>query len=289
MKKSLSLFVIAVAMTCQPLINGQTLFTENFDGFSDGTTAVPGLIFDPAMYSVQTDTTFGTDKVLQTSSTQQNIHGSFASTSVTDTTTLALHVNYRWTTAPTMVPQGNFLRMGLYNSGGTSASAHTDTVFLDDNGYLVDATYYASQFGYAAREENSISSAFTEILLDTLPATDMTQLGADQAKGADNGTDFDVLSLRISYDGSVTTTDIFFEDPTFSGAPALSRTDASSPISTFDSFFVRAAGSFGSANLNVEKITVSLTTVPEPKHYLLIVGSLLGLMTIRRRLAINAA
>lgn len=188
-----------------------------------------------------------------------------------------------------MDPQGNFLRMGLYNSGGTAASSHTDTVFGDDEGYLADATYYSSQFGFALREEGSIDNSFTEILLDTIPTRDIFALGSDTTKVSDNGSNFRMLSLRISYDGSQATTDVFYDDPTFSGIAANSQTDGVSPVSTFDSFFIRAAGSFGSAEFQIEKITVAVTPVPEPAHYGMVVAGLLLTVALRRRAKLRAA
>ena len=58
-------FFLMFAMLAAPVgLVSQTLYNENFDGIGDGVTSVSGLIFDPTKYSVQTDTTFGSDKVL---------------------------------------------------------------------------------------------------------------------------------------------------------------------------------------------------------------------------------
>lgn len=263
-------------------INAAILFTENFNSYSDGSSSVSGMVFDPARYQVATDTTFGTDKVLVTSDTQQNVTGYFSSTPLSTSSYLVLHVNYRWTAAPTIDPQGNFIRMGLFNSGGTQATGHTDTVFLDDTGYLTDATYYSSQFGHAIRQENSISNAFHEILLDTLPTTDIAQIGSDVSKSQDNGTDFDILSLRLLSTGSGVQVETFFEDETFSGPAALTQIDTTDTVTNFDSFFVRAAGSFGSANFQIEKIRVETVAVPEPSQFGMLVG-LAGLWLILAR------
>ena len=280
MKKTLSLIGLVLALqTSQATV----LFTNNFDAYADGTTSITDMRFDPARYEVATETTFGTDKVLQTSSTQNNVGGVFASTSLAAGSYIALHVNYRWTTAPTTDPQGNFIRMGLFNDGGTTPGSHTDTNFDDEHGYLADATYYASQFGYAVREEDSIDTAFNEILLDTLSATDMVQQGSDMTKSVDNGTDFDVFSLRIGNTGAGMQLDLFFEDSSFTGAPVLSVADSVDTVSTFDSFYVRAAGDFGSADFQIEKITVETGVIPEVRAYGLIAGlGALGLISRRR-------
>ena len=280
MKKTLSLIGIVLA---QQTSQATVLFTNNFDSYSDGTTSITDMLFDPARYEVATETAFGTDKVLQTSHTQNNVGGVFASTALGTGNYIAMHVNYRWTAAPTNDPQGNFIRMGLYNDGGTTASSHSDANFDDERGYLADATYYASQFGYAVREEDSIDTAFNEILLDTLSATDMVQLGSDSIKSVDNGTDFDVFSLRIGNTGSGMQLDLFFEDSNFAGAPVLSVTDSLDTVSTFDSFYVRAAGDFGSADFQIEKITVETGAIPEARAYGLIVGlCALGVISRRR-------
>ena len=242
------------------------------------------MLYDPARYTVATETAFGTDKVLATSSTQNNVAGIFNSTTLANNEYIALHVNCRWTVAPTVDPQGNFIRMGLFNNGGTLASSHTDTNFDDEQGYLADATYYASQFGYAVRQEDSIDTAYNEILLDTLPTRDMTQLGTDISKSSDNGTDFDIFSLRIGNNSGVMYLDLFFEDPDFIGAPVLSVTDSLDTVSTFDSFFIRAAGSFGSADFQIEKITVETGAVPEMSHSALFLGLSSLCLLARRRL-----
>jgi hypothetical protein len=279
MKKILSLIGIVLA---QQTSQATVLFTNNFDAYANGTTSITDMLFDPARYQVATDTTFGTDKVLQTSDTQNNVAGVFSSTSLATGNYIALHVNYRWTAAPTVDPQGNFIRMGLFNNGGTAPSTHTDTNFDDEHGYLADATYYASQFGYAVREEDSTNTAFNEILLDEYSTNDMVQLGSDTTKSADNGTDFDVFSLRIGNTGSDMQLDLFFEDSNFAGAPVLSVTDSLDTVSTFDSFYVRAAGSF-SANFQIEKITVETGVIPEVRAYGLIVGlCALGVISRRR-------
>lgn len=280
MKKTLSLIGIVLA---QQTSQATVLFTNNFDAYANGTTSITDMLFDPARYEVATDTTFGTDKVLQTSHTQNNVAGVFSSTSLATGNYIALHVNYRWTAAPTVDPQGNFIRMGLFNNGGTVPSTHTDTNFDDEHGYLADATYYASQFGYAVREEDSTNTAFNEILLDEYSTNDMVQLGSDTTKSANNGTDFDVFSLRIGNTGSDIQLDLFFEDSNFVGAPVLSVTDTLDTVSTFDSFYVRAAGSFGSANFQIEKITVETGVIPEVRAYSLIVGlCALGVISRRR-------
>ena len=281
MKKTLSLISLLIA---QQTAQATVFFTNNFDAYSNGISSITDMLFDPARYEVATETAYGTDKVLQTSDTQNNVGGVFASTSLATGNYIAMHVNYRWTAVPTIDAQGNFIRMGLYNDGGTTASSHSDANFDDERGYLADATYYASQFGYAVREEDSIDTAFNEILLDTLSATDMVQLGVDTPKSADNGTDFDIFSLRIGNTGSGMQLDVFFEDPDFSGAPVLSVTDASDTVSTFDSFYVRAAGDFGSADFQIEKITVETGAIPEARAYGVIVG-LCALGAISRRRA----
>lgn len=282
MKTSLRLFGLLLITTSAW---AQVLFDENFDAYADGVTSVTGLVFDPTQYAVATDTTFGTDKVLQTTSTQQNVGGVFTATPLATGEYITLHVHYRWTSAPTPDIPGNFIRLGLYNSGGTAMTAHTDTVFGDDAGYLADSTYYSSQFGYALRQEDSANTAFTEILLDEFGTPDMTQFGGDAAKGADNTGDFSIISLRVFNTVSGVQLDLAMDDPFFGGASVISDFDASSPITTFDSLFVRAAGDLGVSSFQIEKIrVVTGAAVPEPAHATGLLGLLgLGFALVRRR------
>ncbi len=277
--------IVALSLTTQSLISA-VLFNQNFDSFADSTTAVTNMIFDPAMWSVQTDTTFGTDKVLETSQTQQNAAGTFSSTTLASGDGIALNVNYRWNGTPPNDAAGNFIRIGLFNSGGTTGD-HNATVYGDDSGYLADATYYGSptQFGFSLRTEQSISTAFSEILLDTLPTTDMVNHG-DSSKVGDNGSNFHTVSLALQKTGSAVNINIFFDDPTFTGLPAHSIVDSSNTITTFDSFFIRTAGSLNaSGTFQIEKIRVE--TIPEPKVYATIFGFVILIVSIVRNRRID--
>lgn len=204
---------------------------------------------------------------------------SFAGTSLAPGDSLSFSFGMRTSVANPTVAAGAF-RFGLLNSGGTVLANNTSAfggsgVFANDTGYIANISTTAT--GMSAQVQERANGSTTQNIF----AGTLASVGA--AENSTNFVNFDTnytatLTLTLSLDGTTMTI-----DSAFNGL-SLSRTDLTSPYTTFDTAAVFFGSQFGNATtprVNFIDDVLVTTTVPEPGA--LALGSLGLLAALRRK------
>ncbi len=166
---------------------------------------------------------------------QNNLMTSFTPKSMTVGTTISLQSDYRYTGVPIALPQGNFIRFGLYDSHGTES-------YADDTGFHADITHFDNATPgtggfYQLRQESNSVDLFAGLLLDNPPGV-LTAPPPDsdgstlftRPKSVSDGTSVHTARLQIRRDVAGMTLELYVKTSRRRRSPVSPRRP--SPAST---------------------------------------------------------
>ncbi len=182
-----------------------------------------------------------------------------------------LTFSFQVSTSNASVQQGNSLRFGIFNSGGTTSRISTDltvsndTAFNNDVGYAGFHSFQGPNIEELRRRNSGSSNTFW-----TNSAYSALATGSASTGNNSNDT-FYTASIVLDY----TAADSMTVSSSFG---SVTRTNTvTSPITTFDAVSVFADGNNGALTID----NVLVTVVPEPSSILL--GAIGSLCLLRRR------
>lgn len=220
-----------------------------------------------------TGQTFNSGVWTMTPSASNWLTAQFNSVTLSSTvTSVTFSFNYS-ITAPA---SGNFIRFGLFNSGGSFPAADgSATAFAGDVGYTVFGGLPASTVAnsFTVRKESNTDGA----LFGTNP-NNATVLGTGNL-GAVTASQTYLASLTITRNSP---TSISLSS-TLNGV-TVNATDLSNTNQTFDNLGIFFGNNMGNISLSNVMITTVTSAVPEPSSFALIAGAAgLGFGALRRR------
>ncbi len=259
---------LAAGLLAGNTIAHASLFTETFDTYPLG--ALPGSYTTESSWEVYDDPSFGAgSQVARGVGSQNNLMTSFTPKALAVGLTISLQFDYRYTGVPIAIPQGNFIRFGLYDSHGTAS-------YADDTGFHADITHFDNSAPgtggfYQLRQESNSVDLFAGLLLDNQPGV-LTAPPPDsdgstlfiQPKSVSDGTTVHTARLEIRREVVGMTLALYVDDFTTPKVSGFTGTT----LTSFDTLLLeKPAETATLPALHIDNLVVDASPVPEPEAY----------------------